>query len=98
VGSHTSSQLPLEQSIVHGDCEHWPEQPPLEHAQLPPVQGTVVRGEAPSGSVSGTSGPPFGPVELDPPPHAAMTITPHEAAEQQPRRKRKRIARWYHRR
>jgi hypothetical protein len=58
-----SSQLPAEQSIVHGDELHDPVQLPDEHGHVPPEHETPEREEPVPGSETG--GPPFG---LPPPP------------------------------
>jgi len=58
-----SSQLPAEQSVVHGDVLHDALQLPDEHEHDPPEHGALERGVPVPGS--GTEGPPFG---LPPPP------------------------------
>lgn len=73
LGGQVSSQLPAEQSIVHGGDAQTPVQFPAEQEQVPPEQVALERGMPVPGS--GTAGPPFGvPPPLDPP-HAAMQRT-----------------------
>ena len=62
-GGHVSSQLPAEQSAVHGDEVHDAVQLPDEQEHIPPEQDTGERDEPVPGS--GTAGPPLG---LGPPP------------------------------
>jgi hypothetical protein len=62
---HVSSQLPAEQSIVHGDELHDAVQLPDEHGQVPLEHDTPERGEPVPGSDTG--GPPFGLAPPSPP-------------------------------
>ena len=47
---HVSSQLPAEQSIVHGDEVHAPVQLPDEQGHVPPEHGALERGAPVPGS------------------------------------------------
>jgi hypothetical protein len=58
VDGQVSSQLPAEQSAVHGDVLHDAAQLPDEQLQVPPVQGVLLRGVPVPGST--TAGPPLG--------------------------------------
>jgi hypothetical protein len=71
-GGHVSSQLPPEQSMVHGAAPHELEQLPEEHAHVPPEHEAFERAVPVPGSATG--GPPLGEPLLvlpDPPLHAA---------------------------
>jgi hypothetical protein len=74
---HVSSQLPPEQSAVHGAAAHELEQLPEEHEHVPPEHAVFDRAVPVPGSATG--GPPLGepPPDVlpDPPPHAAIETT-----------------------
>jgi hypothetical protein len=72
-GGHVSSQLPEEQSIVHGAEEHEPVQLPDEHGHAPPEHDTPERGAPVPGSEMG--GPPFGLPPPPPPPELPHAMT-----------------------
>jgi hypothetical protein len=57
-GGHVSSQLPDEQSTVHGDVVHDPTQLPEEQLHVPAGHETLWRGTPVPGS--DTAGPPLG--------------------------------------
>jgi hypothetical protein len=65
-----SSQLPAEQSIVHGGALHEPWQLPDEQPHIPPEQATSFRGAPVPGSE--TAGPPLG----DAPPPPTVLLDP----------------------
>ena len=72
---HASSQLPPEQSVVHGDEAHVALQLPDEHEHVVPEQEALLRPAAVPGSATG--GPPLGPpdvVVLLEPPHAQSVM------------------------
>jgi hypothetical protein len=60
VAGQVSAQLPLEQEVAHGEAAHWAVQLPLGHEHMVELQLAMDR--VPPSSVSGTAGPPFGPV------------------------------------
>lgn len=71
-----SSQLPAEQSAVHGDVLHDAAQLPDEQLQVPPVQEVLVRGVPVPGSA--IAGPPLGALVVEvllEPPHAAIVVS-----------------------
>jgi hypothetical protein len=73
VDGQVSSQLPAEQSAVHGDMLHEAAQLPDEQLQMPPVQEVLLRGVPVPGSA--TPGPPLGVVVVEvllEPLHAAI--------------------------
>jgi len=69
---HVNSQLPPEQSAVHGATVHELEQLPDEHEQVPPEHEVLDRAAGVPGSEMG--GPPLGepPVVPPDPLHAAV--------------------------
>jgi hypothetical protein len=76
VGGHTSEQLPLEHSMVHGLAEpQLPAQPPLEQLQSPPGQDKGARASPASPFGSAIGGPPFG-VALAPEPQRTSISPP----------------------